>query len=156
MNQAATVSRDSTVSYRVFITLISVIWLLVACTGSNQQINSDREDNAVTSMKLSAPGGEALLRAVNIETVKARIEWMLSDGTDNNGPINMNRNAGSEVWESPPITLERGATYNILVTWSATGVDGVEVDYAKQEYSFTSTNESEQIDLSGQAYNLSW
>lgn len=154
MNQAATVSQDSTVSYRLFITLISLIWLLIACTGSNQPVNSDRKDSAVTPMRFSAPGGEALLRAVNIETVKARIAWMLIDGTDGNGPINMNRNVGGEVWESPPITLKRGASYNISITWSATGVDGVEVDYATQEYSYTGTSESEQIDLSGQAYNF--
>jgi len=147
MNHATTVNQGAGVC-RLSISLLFTVWLQMACTSGNQQ------ETAVEPMKFSVPGGDALLRVVNIDTVRAQIEWRLSDGSGTSESRNMTRSGGSEVWESPPIMFTIGTSYDVSVVWSATGVDGVNVDYAQQDYSYTSTSESGQIDLSDQSYNF--
>jgi len=147
MSHAKTVNRGTGVC-RLPISLLCMVWLQVACTSEDQQ------ETAVAPMKFSVPGGAALLRVVNIDTVSAQIEWRLSDGSGTSESRNMTRSAGSEEWESPPITFTIDTSYDVSVTWNATGVDGVNVVYAQQDYLYTSTSESGQIDLSNQPYNF--
>jgi len=128
--------------------LLSILTMLVACSESVEQPRTPQP------IKLSVPGGTPLLRAVDASSIQATLEWSSSNSPGVLLSQNMTRVGTTEQWESQPVEVTAGATYEFRLLWSAIGIEGVRVNYAQQNFTHESTTANVVLNISGNAYQF--
>ena len=93
-------------------------------------------------------------RAVDKESVDVRITLTLDDSSGLSQSINTTRVGTTDQWVSEAVTVPEDAPFTIDVVWSAIGVDGVRVDYARQLRSFNGINSNEVLDFTTVPYTF--
>lgn len=125
MNTIAKLFKTNTDKLKSTISVLFMTGLLVACDQSVEQA-------PINEMKFTVPGGEPLLRAVDVSTIEARCTVHVSG--ENARSNSMSRVAGTDQWQCPSVVVPKGATFKLTISWSAIGVDGFRVLYAMQTY----------------------
>ncbi len=97
---------------------------------------------------------QLLSRMVDETSLEVRITLTLDDGSGVSQQVNAARVGQSQQWQSESFIAPQGVPFSVEVIWSALGVDGIRVDYARTRQSFSGVITNESLDLSFAAYSF--
>lgn len=145
--QPACANLTATASFRLhLIALFLCVLLLGGCS------SAPSDEDAGTGITLNAPGAALFTRVVDTESIEVAMTMRLDASPNTITSINTTRVGSSNQWQSEAVLVPEGIPFTLELIWSAIGIDGVRVDYARQTQSFAGTSTNLNLDLSSQPY----
>jgi len=125
--------------------LLCLLWLLTACTSGAEQGSES------PPMKFPVAGGDALLRAIDADSIRATYTWRLIDQPLGTEPVMMTRVGDTNQWQTPQITIPLNTGFIFQISWTAPDIEGYRIQYALQSFRSADGIDSDQvIDISEQ------